>query len=73
MVWKKVPAGDIGTSTVSGGDDLNKFAAFFSGVADVDSVDINSSTTFRDTKLKLRNPANTFSLTFTTSAIAEDQ
>jgi hypothetical protein len=73
MVWKKVPVGDTGTSTVFGGDDLNKISDYFSGTADVDKVDINSDTTFRSSRVKLRNPANTFSTTLVNSAIAANR
>jgi hypothetical protein len=73
MVWKKVNNTDPGDANTFGGDDTDKISDLFSGVLDVDLVDINSSLTVRDNKFKLRNPANTFSYTVQTGAIIADR
>lgn len=64
---------DPGDADHFGGNDIDKISDLFSGVADVDTVDINSQTTFRDSKFKVRNPANTFSYTLRTSAISANR
>lgn len=69
MVWKTVTPSFAGTSELFGGDDLNKISNYFGGVLDVDTADINSNTQFRSGKLRLRNPANTFSYITNASAI----
>lgn len=73
MVWKTVNNTDPGTASEFGGDDIDKISNLFSGNLDVDSVDINSSFTIRDNKFSLRNPANTFSYVFQTSALAANR
>jgi hypothetical protein len=72
MTWKKVPAGDVGTANLFGGDDMNKVSDAFTGV-DVDDIDINSDFTVRSGKRYLRNPANTFSYQEIASAIAANR
>jgi hypothetical protein len=72
MVWKQIPPGSTGSASKFGGDDTNKINAYFSGT-DVDDADINSDTTFRNAKFKLRNPANTFSQTINAPAITADK
>lgn len=69
MTWKKVVNADPGDADHFGGNDIDKISDLFSGVSNVDTVDINSSTTFRSSKFKIRNPANTFSYTISSSAI----
>lgn len=73
MTWKKVTNSDPGDADHFGGNDIDKISDLFSGVADVDTLDINSQTTFRNSKFRLRNPANTFSYTFGTSAITANR
>ena len=60
MVWKQVVNSDSGDADHFGGNDIDKISQLFSGNTDVDTVDINSNTTFRNEKFKLRNPLNTF-------------
>jgi hypothetical protein len=69
VVWKKVNNADPGTSTKFGGNDLDKISDLFSGT-DVDDLDINSDTAFRQDKLQVRNSANTFGSKFRTNATA---
>ena len=69
MTHKKVDNSDAGTTNIFGGNDLDKWSDFASGV-DVDDYDINCDFTVRSGKRHLRNPANTFSYTETASAIA---
>jgi hypothetical protein len=59
MTWKKVNNADAGTATKFGGNDLDKYSDYHSGV-DVDDSDINSDTAYRYDKLQVRNAANTF-------------
>jgi hypothetical protein len=73
MAWKTITPATAGTSAQFGGNDTNKISNLFNAVLDVDTVDINSSFTLRDQKFKLRNPGNTFSYKFTTSAIVADR
>lgn len=73
MTWKKVINADPGDADHFGGNDIDKISDLFSGVADVDTVDINSQATFRSGKLKVRNPANTFSYTVSASAITANR
>jgi len=73
VVWKKVNNTDPGDATHFGGDDRDKISDLFSAVLDVDTVDINSVWTFRDDKLKFRNPANTFSYTLQMAAIVANR
>jgi hypothetical protein len=69
MVWKLVTNTDPGDASHFGGDDLDKVHNLFNGILNVDSVDINSVFTFRNSKMRFRNPANTFSYTIDTGAI----
>ena len=73
MTWKKVNNSDPGDATHFGGNDIDKISDLFSGVADVDTVDLNSETKFRHQKFKVRNPANTFSYIMNTSAIGANR
>jgi hypothetical protein len=73
MTWKKVINSDPGDADHFGGNDIDKISDLFSGVADVDTLDINSNTTFRDQKFRARNPANTFSYIVGTSAITANR
>jgi hypothetical protein len=59
LVHKKVQNFDSGTADIFGGNDLDKWSDFASGV-DVDDYDINSDTQFRQDKLQVRNSGNTF-------------
>lgn len=70
MVWKKVNNSDAGDATHFGGNDIDKISDLFSGVADVDTLDLNSETKFRNQKFRIRNPANTFSYIMNSSAIS---
>ena len=72
MTHKKVNNADAGTATKFGGNDLDKWSDFASGV-DTDDYDINSDISFRTGKRKLRNPANTFNYIEATSAIVADR
>lgn len=72
MVWKQVANADAGDADHFGGNDIDKISQLFSGTSNVDTVDINSITTFRNGKFRLRNPANTFSYIWNTSAITSD-
>ena len=53
MTWKIINIGDQDTNYKFGGDDMDKISRYFSSALDVDTVDINSPTTFRSTKLQL--------------------
>ena len=68
MTHKKVNNADPGTATKFGGNDLDKWSDFASGV-DTDDYDINADFTVRSGKRYLRNPANTFSYQELASAI----
>ena len=72
MTHKKVSNADAGTSVKFGGNDLDKWSDFASGV-DVDDYDINSDFTVRSGKRHLRNPANTFSYDELGSAIVANR
>lgn len=73
MTWKKVSNADPGDADHFGGNDIDKISDLFSGVSDVDTVDLNSLTTFRNQKLRIRNPANTFSYIVNSGAITSDR
>jgi len=53
MTWKIINIGDQGTNSKFGGDDMDKISRYFSAALDIDTVDINSPTSFRSTKLQL--------------------
>jgi len=72
MVWKVINITDTGTASKFGADDTDKINKGFSGY-DVDDYDINSDFKFRDGKLQLSNPANSFKYTINTSAILADR
>jgi hypothetical protein len=72
LTHKKVNNADPGTATKFGGNDLDKWSDFASGV-DTDDYDINSDFTVRSGKRYLRNPANTFSYQEIASAIAANR
>ena len=72
MTHKKVENLDAGTIDKFGGNDLDKWSDFASGV-DVDDYDIASNFSVRSGKRKLRNPANTFDYIETASAITADR
>ena len=59
MTHKKVDNADAGTLDKFGGNDLDKWSDFASGV-DTDDYDINSDTQYRYDKFQIRNSANTF-------------
>lgn len=71
MARKIVNNTDPGTSTVFGGDDLDYVNKYLTGVDQTatDPVTIATTTTFKNSKLVLRNPADTFSYTIVPSAI----
>jgi hypothetical protein len=69
LTHKKVDNADAGTLDIFGGNDLDKWSDWASGV-DTDDYDINSDFSVRSGKRKLRNPANTFDYIETASAIA---
>lgn len=73
MTWKKLNNHHTGRAHAFGGDDLDKISGFFDGTSDVDTVDINSQTTIRSSKLRFSNPVNTFSYTILPSAITADR
>jgi hypothetical protein len=73
MAWKIVNNADTGSATVFGGNDGDKMSQLFSGISIADKVDINSGWQFRDDKLEIRNPANTFSYIISTNAITADR
>jgi hypothetical protein len=72
LTHKKVNNADAGTTTLFGGNDLDKWSDFASGV-DTDDYDINSDFTVRSGKRYLRNPANTFSYQEIASAITANR
>ncbi len=72
MAWKVI--GITGGSAVKyGGQDLDKINNMFNGVADVDTVDINSNWQFRTNRARIRNLANTFNYIIASSAIVADR
>src|ERR1051325_6432361 len=73
MGWKKVLPSYAGSTGVFGGDDINKISDMFSGVANVDTVDINSVWTFRSGMFQIGNPAVTQEYKFVGSAITADR
>jgi hypothetical protein len=72
LTHKKVNNADPGTATKFGGNDLDKWSDWASGV-DTDDYDINSDITFRSGKRRLRNPANTFDYIETAGAITANR
>jgi hypothetical protein len=69
-ILKKVNNADAGDADTFGGDDIDKVADYFNGVSVTGApVRINTQTQYADDKLELRNPADTFSYVFSTSAI----
>ena len=70
---KKVANSDGGDADHVGGNNWDSLDDFFADVATGLTAQINSSTTFRDNVLKIRNPANTFSYTIRSSAIAANR
>ena len=74
MTWKRsINTSSAGTAAKFGAADLNKVIDFLDAVADVDSADIDSSTTVRSGKFKIRNPGNTFSYSIIAAAIAANR
>lgn len=73
MVWKQVTNADAGDADHFGGNDLDKISQLFSATSAVDTVDVNSDWTYRNNRLFLRNPANTFSYQFTAAAIVANR
>lgn len=73
MTWKTVANQHFGGPHIFGGNDIDKISNLFKGIEDVDTVDINTNWPIRDDKFKLRNPANTASYIYSTSAIAADR
>lgn len=71
MTFKRVTPSYSGDTQHSSGDDWNKISDYLSDVdiSATDVVKIATQTTFRDQKLLIRNPANTYSYTIQTSAI----
>ena len=59
MTHKKVNNADAGTVSKFGGNDLDKWSDYASGV-DTDDYDINSDTQYRYDKFQVRNSANSF-------------
>jgi parallel beta helix pectate lyase-like protein len=59
LTHKKVNNADAGTSVKFGGNDLDKWSDYASGV-DTDDYDINADTQYRYDKFQIRNSANTF-------------
>src|SRR5215831_13392235 len=56
MVWRFVTPVGIGDSQRFGGADINKIMQLFSGVADVDTVSINSNWFFQNNRLAILSP-----------------
>jgi hypothetical protein len=73
LTWKRLSPSFSGDAQHLGGDDYNKIVDYLTGSLDVDTVDINSLTKYRNLKFAWRNPANTFSYTLSTSAISADR
>jgi hypothetical protein len=73
MTWKQVTNSDAGDADHFGGNDFDKISQLFSATSAVDTVDINSDWTFRNNRMFVRNPANTFSYQFTAAAIAANR
>src|SRR5262252_2565379 len=71
MTWLVHAGAQASTSTQFGGaDTINKISNLFSGVLNVDTVDINSSWKFRSGVAQIANPANTFNYNIVGAAIA---
>ena len=70
---KKVTNSDTGTADVIGGDDWDALSDYFNNVDKTGPAKINTATQFRSTKLQMRNPADTFAYSVTTSAIAANR
>ena len=75
MTFKRVTGAVAGDASHFGGQDVNKFSDYLGGtdISGSETVDINTATKFRDSKLRLRNPANTFEYTLAPSAITADR
>lgn len=69
---KKVTNADSGTADIIGGDDWDKLADYYNNIDNTTPAVINTATKYRDQKLKLRNPANTFDLTFVSPYLTAD-
>ena len=70
---KKVTNADSGTADVVGGDDWDALSDYFNNVDKTGPVKINTTTQYRTSKLRKRNPADTFSYIEATSAIVADR
>jgi len=57
MSWRVLGTSDVGDSTHYGGFDMAKISRYLTAVANVDTVDIDSNTFFRDSRLKFKNGA----------------
>lgn len=74
MTWKIVNNGDAGDAAHYGGNDIDKVGNLFNGVANVDTVTINSSTTFQNGKLTIQGHAvNRVAKTANYGALASDE
>jgi hypothetical protein len=73
VLLKRLGNADAGTATKVGGNDWDELYDYFNGVALGKSASIQVPTTYRNTFLKLRNAANTFSSTFTNPPVLADQ
>lgn len=76
MARKILNKSSPGDASTFGADDIDKINALLTGTEDqtsTDPLDINTQTTFRSSKLRQANPANTFYYTVVGSAIAADR
>lgn len=73
MTWKKINTGHKGRTDVFGGNDIDKISDALGGTTVTDTLDINSSTTVRNGKLKFPNPANSFNYIISPSAITANR
>jgi len=62
-----------GSATQYGPQDFDKWGQYATGVADVDTFDINSPTVYRHQKLRVRNILNTFNFIIDSSNIVADR
>lgn len=73
MGWKLVNNSDAGDATHHGGDSMDKISKLFSGIADVDTVDINSEFKVRSGKFSLADSDNSHKYIFDTENLSVDR
>ncbi len=71
--WKEATDTNAGSAAVYGAPDVKKFSQYYNGVLDVDDIDINSDTWFRNSKLYLFDLSNDHTVQLLTSEEVADR